>query len=88
MKEARFEAVCPVEIGDKVILVDGSRMAAGNIPQGRLFVFEGPKEHTITDIAAVHYVKSETKILNSSSRYMASVISLYSASIPFISFSL
>lgn len=29
MKEARFEAVCPVEIGDKVILVDGSRMAAG-----------------------------------------------------------
>lgn len=28
MKEARFEAVCPVEIGDKVILVDGSRMAA------------------------------------------------------------
>lgn len=25
MKEARFEAVCPVEIGDKVILVDGSR---------------------------------------------------------------
>ena len=35
MKEARFEAVCPVEIGDKVILVDGSRMAAGNIPQGR-----------------------------------------------------
>jgi hypothetical protein len=54
MKEARFEAVCPVEIGDKVIL------AAGNIPQGRLFVFEGPKEHTITDIAAVHYVKSGT----------------------------
>ena len=47
MKEARFEAVCPVEIGDKVILVDGSRMAAGNIPQGRLIVFEGPKEHTI-----------------------------------------
>ncbi|BFL20439.1 hypothetical protein [Mediterraneibacter gnavus] len=49
-----------MEIGDKVILVDGSRMAAGNIPQGRLFVFEGPKEHTITDIAAVHYVKSGT----------------------------
>ena len=60
MKEARFEAVCPEEIGDKVILVDGSRMAAGNIPQGRLFVFEGPKEHTITDIAAGHYVKSGT----------------------------
>ena len=29
MKEARFEAVCPVEIGDKVILVDGSRWQRG-----------------------------------------------------------
>lgn len=26
----------------------------------RLFVFDGPKEHIITDIAAVHYVKSGT----------------------------
>lgn len=60
MKTAEFKAVCPVEIGDKVILIDGSRMEAGSIPQGRLFVFGGPKEHIITDIAAVHYVKSGT----------------------------
>lgn len=29
MKEARFEAVCPVEIGDKVILVNGCENAFG-----------------------------------------------------------
>ena len=61
MKMAKFEAVCPVEIGDKVIVVDASRMmAVGGNPQGNLFLFEGPKEHIITDIMAAHYVKSGT----------------------------
>lgn len=59
MKMAAFSAICPVEIGDKVTFMNTESMAAGKLEPGTVFVFSGaPVQHTITDIATIHYVKT------------------------------
>jgi hypothetical protein len=48
-----FNATCPVEIGDKIVQVE-KRSVLG---RSEHFI-NMPPFHTITDIAAIHYVKT------------------------------
>lgn len=58
MKFAAFNVVCPYEIGDKVSLINTDCMKSGKLEQGKMFAFSGTVQHTITDIATIHYVKT------------------------------
>ena len=51
MKLAAFNAVCPYEIGDKVVILE----AAGKNDNGVMYI---QREGTITDIACTHYIKT------------------------------
>lgn len=66
MKLAAFNAVCPYEIGDKVVILE----AAGKNDNGVMYI---QREGTITDIACTHYIKSGRVIftyeLNGSGKY-------------------
>lgn len=60
MKMAAFNAICPLEIGDKVIKVQGSNEVV-YIPANRIkaVFIQGPAQvHTVTDIACTHYIKA------------------------------
>ena len=79
MKTEVFKAVCPVEIGDKVIIplkdpkatIDTAKpLEVMYIPEGTTVVFDsaafpfGFNVQTITDIATIHYCKSgETQFI-------------------------
>ena len=66
MKLAAFNAVCPYEIGDKVVILE----AAGKNDNGVMYI---QREGTITDTARTHYIKSGRVIftyeLNGSGKY-------------------
>lgn len=66
MKLAAFNAVCPYEIGDKVVILE----AAGKNDNGVMYIQRGG---TITDIACTHYIKSGKVVftyeLNGSGKY-------------------
>lgn len=66
MKLAAFNAVCPYEIGDKVVILE----AAGKNDNGVMHI---QREGTITDIACTHYIKSGKVVftyeLNGSGKY-------------------
>lgn len=76
MKMTAFNAVCPLEIGDKIIKVPGNPVAVyvRPTPQPRAVIMQqGAKTHVITDIAAVHYIRDRkivfTYELDRSGRY-------------------
>ncbi|MBP3577482.1 MAG: hypothetical protein J6K15_05155 [Lachnospiraceae bacterium] len=59
MVKAAFKAVCPLEIGDAVAMVPGDTENIMYLPHGAAVIVAGPVEmHTVTDIAAVHYLKN------------------------------
>ena len=66
MKLAAFNAVCPVEIGDKVVILE----VAGKNENGVMYT---QREGVITDIACTHYIKSGKVVftyeLNGSGKY-------------------
>lgn len=66
MKVAAFNAVCPYEIGDRVVILE----AAGKNENGVMYV---QRDGVITDIACTHYIKSGEVIfayeLNGSGKY-------------------
>ena len=66
MKLAAFNAVCPYEIGDRVVILE----VAGKNENGVMYT---QREGVITDIACTHYIKSGKVIftyeLNGSGKY-------------------
>lgn len=60
MQKAFFQAMCPVEIGDIVLKKDGAKEAAVIYKTSKMKVNPcSPfKPHKITDIAAIHSVKT------------------------------
>lgn len=60
MQKAFFKATCPVEIGDIIIKKDGERQAVifHNGQKGGLLIQHPAKFRRITDIAAVHFLKT------------------------------
>lgn len=66
MKLAAFNAVCPYEIGDRVVILE----VAGKNENGVMYT---QREGIITDIACTHYIKSGKVVftyeLNGSGKY-------------------
>lgn len=57
MKYAEFRATCPFEIGDKIKIPVANQIKS-LAWDGDITVIKGVKEHVITDIACIHYLKT------------------------------
>lgn len=73
MKMAAFNAVCPLEIGDQIITTPEGKEAVF-IQRAATVLLKGPAAvHTVTDIACIHYLKTEKVVfayeLDNNGRY-------------------
>ena len=61
MKMAAFRVICPLEIGDTVLVADGRKEAFYIRQQGKprqITVIKPVCAHKVTDIATIHYLKT------------------------------
>ena len=74
MKMAAFNAVCPYEIGDKIVTLPKTAAVGPTEMVLNLGMLQGAAIHTITDIACTHYIKTGkiefTFELNNSGEYI------------------